>query len=128
MTIMNASPLTRARNVLGGACAALLFTAPMAFAHSHLVSASPAPRATVASPTAISLRFSEPLEDRFSGFDVKDSSGHMITTKVHAEGDDNTVLVGKPTSPLAPGIYNVAWHLVAKDGHRMKGAFPFTVR
>jgi methionine-rich copper-binding protein CopC len=81
----------------------------------------------VASPAAISLRFSEPLEPRFSSFDVKDRAGRVVKTSVHAEGADNSVLVGNPAAPLKPGSYKVAWRLVAKDGHRMQGVFPFTV-
>jgi len=101
--------------------------APAAVAHSHLVAAAPAPRGIVAPPRTISLRFSEPLEPRFSGFEVKDGAGKAVATAVHAEGADNEVLVGTPAAPLTPGAYTIAWHLVAKDGHRMQGAYPFTV-
>jgi len=107
---------------LGGA-----LVAPAASAHSHLIAAAPAPRANVASPALISLRFSEPLEPHFSGFEVKDGAGKLVTIGVHSEGADNEILVGTPTVPLAPGAYTIAWHLVAKDGHRMQGAYQFTV-
>jgi methionine-rich copper-binding protein CopC len=39
---------------------------------------------------------------------------------------DSTILeVSLP--PLPPGTYRVFWSVVARDGHRTEGDFPFTI-
>jgi methionine-rich copper-binding protein CopC len=32
------------------------------------------------------------------------------------------------TSTLAPGVYTVTWHALAKDGHKTNGTYSFTVQ
>jgi len=44
-----------------------------------------------------------------------------------APGKDGLSLVGTPARPLAAGVYEVKWHAVTADTHRMQGAFSFTV-
>jgi hypothetical protein len=112
----------------GAAAFFILLLTGNAEAHSHLIGAAPAPHATVAAPATITLHFSESLEPKFSSFDVKDATGRIVKADVHSEGQDNSVLVASPAAPMGPGAYSVSWHIVARDGHRMQGVYPFTVR
>jgi len=115
--------------VLGLAAAtSLVALAPNAFAHAHLIASSPAANATVASPPAITLTFNDPLEPRFSGFEITDAQNHEVNASSHPDPTNGAVYTATLAQPLAPGLYHVNWHLVAHDGHRMRGIFDFTVR
>lgn len=115
------------------AIASLAF-ASAAYAHPKLLSATPAPNATVSTPGRLELRFSEKLMPKFSGADL------MMTThggKAHAPmkvagtaalGADGRTLVVTPKSPLGAGRYSVAWHVVSVDTHRVAGNYAFTVK
>jgi hypothetical protein len=106
--------------------AALLLSAGQAAAHAKLVSSTPAENATVAAPSQITLKFNEKLQPKFSGFELK-TGGAVVPVKVTA-GKDQLTLVGVPAKPLAAGAYEVTWHAVTADTHRMQGAYSFTVR
>lgn len=116
------------------AAIALLGLAGAAQAHPKLVSASPAPNATVAKPARVALQFSEKLIPKFSGGDLM-MTGHGGNThppmKVAATAgvaNDGRTLVFTPKSPLGPGRYSVAWHVVSADTHRIAGNFAFAVK
>ncbi|WP_374944584.1 copper homeostasis periplasmic binding protein CopC [Sphingomonas sp.] len=116
------------------AALALVGLASGADAHPKLVSATPAPNATVTAPGRIELQFSEKLMPKFSGADL------MITAhggKSHAPmkvagtatvGADGRTLVVAPKSPLGAGRYSVAWHVVSVDTHRAVGNYAFAVK
>jgi methionine-rich copper-binding protein CopC len=115
--------------VLGSAVAAsLMALAPAAFAHAHLVSSDPAANAVVASPSVVTLRFNDPLEPRFSGFEITDAQNHAVNAPSHPDPSNGAIYTAALASPLTPGLYHVNWRLVAHDGHRMRGTFDFTVR
>jgi len=113
---------------IGGlaATAITLLAATSVAAHTRLVASNPAANAAVAAPTRIVLTFSERLEPRFSGFSLSRGGGRVPTTP--AVGRDRRTLVGSPSRPLQPGVYRVAWRAVSIDGHRVQGAYGFTVR
>lgn len=116
------------RPMLALAGAALLsFVATAASAHAHLTASNPAADATVPAPRTLSLTFSEALEAKFSGLTLTDPKGGEIKLSVVASKDGKT-LVASPAKAMAPGVYKAKWHAVAKDGHRMEGAYAFTVR
>jgi methionine-rich copper-binding protein CopC len=117
---MNRTPL-----VLAGAAAALM-AATQVQAHAKLVAANPAANAAVTAPKQIVLKFSEKLQPQFSGFEVS-KDGARVPMKA-AVGKDRLTMVGAPARPLAPGPYQVAWHAVTADTHRMQGSYSFTVR
>jgi methionine-rich copper-binding protein CopC len=109
------------------AAGGLMMAASQAAAHAKLVSANPAPDATVAAPKAISLKFSEKLEAKFSGFEIAKASGGAVPVKIKiAKG--GMVIDGALATPLAPGAYKVTWHVVTADAHRINGVYSFTVR
>ena len=112
----------------------LLATAGTAHAHPKLVSATPAPNATVAKPARVELRFSERLMPNFSGADVvmtgMKGMAHppMKVPATAAVAPDGRTLVVTPQAPLTAGTYNVAWRVVSADTHRITGTHAFAVR
>ena len=98
------------------------------------MSASPAPNAAVTKPARITLQFSEKLMPKFSGADLT-MTGHggtthapmKISTMAATTGDGRTLVI-TPKSPLSPGSYSVAWHVVSVDTHRVAGNFAFAVK
>lgn len=122
------------RRIIVPAALALLGVASAVQAHPKLVSASPAPNATVAKPARVALRFSEKLMPKFSGADLM-MTGHGGTThapmKIAAAAgvaSDGRTLVVTPKSPLNPGSYSLAWHIVSADTHRVAGSYAFAVK
>lgn len=121
------SPIRFAIAVAGLAGA---FGATPALSHPRLVSANPAPNATIAAPRALQLRFSERLVGRFSGASLallgpNSTSVGGLTSRLEADGKTLTII---PRSPLRAGIYRVNWHAVSTDTHRVQGAYAFRVR
>ncbi|KAA0891124.1 copper homeostasis periplasmic binding protein CopC [Pusillimonas sp. ANT_WB101] len=101
----------------------------VASAHAHLESATPAQDATVGSPAELALHFTEGLEPALSGVALTagESAPIELGKAQTAKGDDKTLLVPVP-QPLKPGAYTVNWHVLAKDGHKSKGSYTFTVK
>ena len=99
-----------------------------AFAHTHLVRATPAVDGTIhTAPSEVTLRFSEKLESAFSSVVVRDSEGNQID-KGNAQldkSDRRIMRVSLP--PLAPGVYKVEWRAVSADTHKVEGDFTFRV-
>lgn len=113
-----------------GLAAAIALAATAASAHPKLMSASPAPGATVAgSPHEIRITFSETIFPKLSGVEVKDPAGATVkTAAARADPKDRKQLVAPIPSTLAPGRYRVEWHAVSTDTHHVKGQFDFTVK
>lgn len=110
---------------------AVAFLAPsVAFAHAHLVKASPAVGSQVAaSPTEIRISFSEAIELRFSGAEVKTASGSAVATgAVSIDPSDKATLVVPLKAALTAGSYKVTWHVVSVDTHKTQGSFSFEVK
>ena len=107
--------------------AVVAFAAGPAAAHARLVSATPAPNATVAATRTVSLTFSERTVAAFSGFDVVNSAGEKIALRTSITEDGKT-LTGTLAGPLTAGAYRVDWRIASSDGHRMTGSYTFSVR
>jgi methionine-rich copper-binding protein CopC len=116
--------MTRTTIVL--AAAAALIAATQVQAHAKLLAANPSLNATVAAPKQIVLKFSEKLQPKFSGFDIS-KDGARVPMKATV-GKDRLTMTGAPAKPLGPGVYQVAWHAVTADTHRMQGSYSFNVR
>lgn len=121
---------------LSMAASALAVAAP-ALAHPRLLSATPANGSTASAVTRISLAFSEPLMARLSGVDVvmtgMPGPGHVRhAMKINgvgvSVGGGGKTLNATMARPLAAGTYDVNWHAVSTDTHRMTGKVTFTVR
>jgi copper resistance protein C len=120
------------RNTIAIAALAVLAVGTLATsadAHPKLKSVSPAADlSSKVSPTEIKLNFSEGVIAKFSGLELKDEAGKIITTgmPVNDPGDRKQLVVPLP-APLTAGRYKVVWHAVSEDTHRVKGEYSFEV-
>ena len=111
---------------LVGAAGALLLVATQADAHARVVASTPAASATVASPRAISVTFSERVAPAFSGLEVVNAAGVKSAVATTVSEDGKTVS-GRTARPLAAGAYSLNWRAASADGHRMTGSYTFSV-
>ncbi len=94
-------------------------------AHAIIVDSTPAPLAHIAAGTLhVALRYNSRID-----------AGRSKLTLRHAAEDAQrlpTIDVGVPdtlaaTVELTPGEYEIAWQVLATDGHVTRGRIPFTV-
>jgi methionine-rich copper-binding protein CopC len=96
----------------------------VAEAHAMLDHASPAVGGTVAtSPGQVTLYFTQQLEPKFSGAEVRNASGTRVDHGKSISGNVMRLSVGT----LAPGAYSVTWHVLSVDTHTTQGSFSFHV-
>jgi methionine-rich copper-binding protein CopC len=122
MTLQHTIVTTTAAVVLS------LSGAVAAFAHAHLVRATPAEGGTVKSPpNEVTLKFNEKLEPAFSLAVVRDSTGKQVDkADAHVDKADRTIVrISLP--PLDPGVYTVEWRAMSSDTHKVNGNFTFRV-
>jgi methionine-rich copper-binding protein CopC len=105
----------------------IAFSAP-AGAHSSLDRSEPKNGATLPqSPNEIRIWFTEPIKPVLSTIEVRDAAGQQVDRgNLHAD-ETNLALVHLSLPALRPGIYRVAWSIVAQDLHTTKGSFSFRV-
>ncbi|MES2058050.1 MAG: copper homeostasis periplasmic binding protein CopC [Pseudomonadota bacterium] len=115
--------------------AGLAIAAP-AVAHPKLLSSQPVANASVAKPSKITLVFSETLVAQMSGMTVvmtgmPGMANHapmkMSGFKTSVAKDGKT-LVAAFARPLPAGTYQIQWHVVSTDTHRVDGSVAFTVK
>jgi methionine-rich copper-binding protein CopC len=99
----------------------------VSYSHSALESSVPRAGALLSSaPEHLRLKFSEALEPALIKVQLSRNSAPEPMTlmpTLSADGKEIDANLG----PLAPGTYLVNWNVVARDGHRTKGTFSFTV-
>jgi copper transport protein len=102
----------------------LSLTAAPAWAHAGFVSSNPEPGTELGSaPGIVTLRFTEPLNERLSRAEVLSPDGELFEGTPEESGD---IVVRLTTN--APGIYRVTWRTVSTvDGHTLEGSFEFGV-
>ena len=104
------------------------FIGGVAHAHPALETTDPGQGATVSSPREIRLTFTEDLVAKFSGLTVKDQSGHFVeTANPSVDPNHKRQFIVPVSKPLPPGTYDVDWHAVSVDTHRVSGHFSFKV-
>jgi copper resistance protein C len=114
--------------VLAASAVLVLSGTMAAFAHAHLVRATPAAGDTVqAAPTEVTLRFSEKLEPKFSSVVVRDSAGKQVDKGDAAVDKADRMIIRVLLPPLEPGVYKVEWRAVSADTHKVNGDFTFKV-
>ena len=122
--------MTFQRTILTTATSAALSLSGViaAFAHAHLVRATPAEGGTVKSaPNEVTLKFNEKLEPVFSSAVIRDSAGKQVDkADAHVDKVDRTV-VRVSVPPLDPGVYTVEWRAMSSDSHKINGNFKFRV-
>lgn len=110
--------------------------ATAAQAHPKLLSSTPAEKSSVSRPKAFQLHFSERLVPKFSGAELimtgmpgMASHAPMKMGELPAKvTSDGKTLVLTPKAPLSPGSYQLAWHVVSADTHRITGVVNFAVK
>ena len=107
-----------------------------AFAHSKMVSSTPAANATVAKPTRLSLTFSEKFLAPMSGVELVMTGMPGMADhppmpikgfKTALAPDGKTMVVTLPRA-LPAGDYDLKWHIVGADQHKMEGGYSFKVK
>lgn len=121
---------------IAAASVGLAMTVPAA-AHTHVASSTPAASATVSNVRTVSITFSEAFMPALSGLEIvmtgmPGMAGHHPAMKITgvkvAPSADRKSLVATLARPLTAGTYDVNWHAVGADTHRMTGTVSFTVR
>lgn len=125
------------RTVAGAAAAVGLAIALPALAHPALVSSSPAASAAASNVRTVTLTFNETFLPQMSGLEIvmtgmPGMAGHHPAMKIAgvkvAASADRKSLVASLARPLPAGTYDVNWHAVGTDTHRVSGKVSFTVR
>ncbi|GAA4942462.1 copper resistance CopC family protein [Actinoplanes utahensis] len=117
--------MTRTLLALAAVLLVLVPGAP-AWAHNALAEASPAKNATLKeSPREVKLRFLQKLDPKYTTITV--SGAAKATMGVSAPKVDGATGVVTVQTPLANGVYTVAYQVVSTDGHTVKGSYEFTV-
>lgn len=121
--------LTRRHTNLGLLALMAMVGASPAWAHAHLVAATPPVDGTVRTPPKlVTISFTERLEGKLSDIVVTDANGRRVdagdTRLADATGKTLTVTL----LDLMPGAYSVAWTAASVDTHRTTGTFGFTVK
>jgi copper transport protein len=100
-----------------------------AWAHANLISSDPAPNTALErAPALITLRFTEPLEPRFSGIVLRNAQGDLVSTPASTIDPTDAQVMSLAPEELADGLYTVSWRsLSAADGHQSAGSFSFAV-
>jgi methionine-rich copper-binding protein CopC len=98
------------------------------WAHAFPDHSEPRVGHAVAAPRMVRIWFDGEIEPVFSTIRVENGSGARVDSgDGHVDSRDSTLLeVGLPTLP--PGRYFVVWSVVARDGHRTQGRFPFEIK
>jgi methionine-rich copper-binding protein CopC len=111
------------------AAAAFVAAAAPAWGHAFPDHSDPRVGHTVdAPPPAVRIWFDGAIEPVFSTLRVEDGDKRRVDKNdARVDPVDRTLLeVSLP--PLSPGRYQVFWSVVARDGHRTEGSFPFRVK
>jgi methionine-rich copper-binding protein CopC len=104
-----------------------LWAAPVAAAHTSLISSAPAKDAqTSTSPSAVVLIFSEDINPQFATVVVNSADGHnWAAPAARVDGPRLTTDIGPQRLP--DGRYTVGYRVVSADGHPVSGSYSFSV-
>jgi len=99
--------------------------APVAQAHSELVSTDPADGAVLdAPPTTVSFTFNEALMPDFVRFIGTDPSGNTGDLPVSSVEGPTATIAWPPSAP--GGEWTVSYRVVSQDGHPVEGGITFS--
>ena len=110
------------------ALAGVLSIASLAQAHGALRQSAPASGATLTvAPRELRLTFTEASELAVSRIELLGPGDAAVGLGPLRYGDSTTVLVADITGALEAGTYSVAWQIVGRDGHPVRGRYRFTI-
>jgi methionine-rich copper-binding protein CopC len=114
--------------LLGALLASVLCAkaAAPAWAHTRLVSSTPAQDVPAAAPREVTLVFSDPVQPALSTVSVRGADGEDLVAGQPSSTGNGTSVVQALRSPLGPGTYTVAYRVLAADGHPVTGSFQIT--
>lgn len=128
--------MTYKRIIASSALVFGLLAGGAAQAHPRLIATSPRIDSAVGGTNRVVLTFNERLVAPVSGGDIL-MTGHpgvphhapqRIAGFRASIGADGKTLQLVAAHPLARGSYQVRWHAVAADTHRVAGTFAFQIR
>lgn len=123
--------MTRARRIVRFATLALLgFAVWSSPAPAHSVPERFEPRRGAvlrSAPAEVRIRFDGDIEPAFSTIQVSDATGRRVDKGDGRVDERNRRLLRVSLGALGPGVYRVAWQIMAIDGHRGEGSYTFTV-
>jgi copper transport protein len=115
--------------LLGALAVALLAVPAAASAHATLEGSAPPRGATVKEqPSAVVLRFSEPVEGNFGAIRVYDAEGAQVDEGEAFHPNGEGAKLGVRLRPeLAEGSYTATYRVVSADGHIVSGGYVFSI-
>ena len=118
-----------ARALLGLGLAAGLLGAPRAAAaHGALKASQPKAGAHLGeAPRELRLTFTERAELAVTRIELLGPGDSAVALSPLRYGDTKTVVVTDIMGALIAGTYTVAWQVVGRDGHPVRGRFRFTI-
>lgn len=96
-------------------------------AHATLISADPSPGGNyAASPSSVTLRFNERVEDSFYFVKAFDQTGKPVTMQKAVLQSDHKGLE-LPLPKLEAGLYTVSYKIISADGHPVSSSYTFAL-
>ena len=108
--------------------ALLVLTPATAWAHAFPDHSEPRVGHTVGPPSSVRIWFDGDIEPVFSTIRVEDADKHRVDSGNPRVDPSDHALLEVSVPALPPGAYKVFWSVVARDGHRTEGSFPFRVK
>jgi len=110
--------------------AALLLMPLAAWAHAFPDHCDPRVGHTVdLGPAEVRIWFDGEIEPAFSTIRVEAANGQRVDKgDGHVDAKDKTLLATSLQPGLAAGKYRVFWSVIARDGHRTEGDYPFRIK
>lgn len=99
-------------------------------AHAHLLASEPPAQAVIdQTPQLLRLKFSEPVEKKWTRIDVKAGAETLNLSSADFQWDAAGKAVQVTLPKHVPSLtYQVEWSVLAKDGHPSKGRLNFKVK
>ena len=83
---------------------------------------------SVEAPRSVRIWFDGEIEPVFSTIRVEDGDKRRVDKGDGRVDPRDSTLLEVSVPSLPPGRYHVYWSVIARDGHRTEGSFPFSVR
>jgi len=100
----------------------------LVWAHAFPDHSEPRVGHTVDPPSSVRVWFDGALEPVFSTIRVEDGDKRRVDRGDGRVNPEDNRLLEVSVPALLPGRYQVFWSVVARDGHRTEGSFPFRVK
>ena len=109
--------------------ATVLLTPSVAWPHAFPDHSDPRVGHTMETPPAqVRIWFDGEIEPVFSTIRVENADKQQVDGKDGRVNPQDRRLLEVRVPPLPPGKYRVFWSVVARDGHRTEGDYPFRVK